>query len=97
MQYGMTFDTPREGDEVFEQHGLKVIVDPTSMFYVNGASIDYVDNLMGGGFHIEKPPMQPARAVAAAASAPPRATLAKRCPAVAVINRQQRIEKGTNV
>ena len=55
MQYGMTFDTPREGDEVFEQHGLKVIVDPTSMFYVNGASIDYVDNLMGGGFHIENP------------------------------------------
>ena len=55
MQYGMTFDTPREGDEVFEQHGLRVIVDPTSMFYINGANIDYIDNLMGGGFHIENP------------------------------------------
>ncbi len=55
MQYGMTFDTPKEGDEVFEQHGLRLIVDPTSMFYVGGASIDYVDNLMGGGFHIENP------------------------------------------
>jgi iron-sulfur cluster assembly protein len=55
MQYGMTFDTAREGDEVFEMHGLRVIVDPTSLFYIDGASIDYVDNLMGGGFHIENP------------------------------------------
>jgi iron-sulfur cluster assembly accessory protein len=55
MQYGMTFDEAREGDEVYEQHGLRVIVDPTSLFYVEGASIDYVDNLMGGGFHIENP------------------------------------------
>lgn len=55
MQYGMTFDEAREGDEVYEQHGLRVIVDSTSLFYVDGASIDYVDNLMGGGFHIENP------------------------------------------
>ena len=43
MQYGMTFDTAREGDEVYEQHGMRVIVDPTSMFYIDGASIDYID------------------------------------------------------
>ena len=56
MQYGMTFDdTTREGDEVYEQNGLKVLVDPTSLFYIDGASIDYIDNLMGGGFHIENP------------------------------------------
>lgn len=55
MQYGMTFDTAREGDEVYEQHGMRVIVDPTSMFYIDGASIDYIDNLMGGGFHIDNP------------------------------------------
>jgi iron-sulfur cluster assembly protein len=55
MQYGMTFDTAREGDEVYEMHGLRIIVDPTSLFYIDGASIDYVDNLMGGGFHIENP------------------------------------------
>ncbi|NIA28192.1 MAG: iron-sulfur cluster assembly accessory protein, partial [Desulfobulbaceae bacterium] len=54
--YGMTFDEDaREDDEVYEQHGLKVIVDPTSLFYVDGANIDYVDNLMGGGFHIGEP------------------------------------------
>ncbi len=56
MQYGMTFeDSPREDDEISEQFGVKVIVDPISLFYVNGARIDYVDSLMGGGFAIENP------------------------------------------
>jgi iron-sulfur cluster assembly protein len=55
MQYGMTFDQQREGDEVYEQHGLRVVVDSTSLFYIDGANIDYVDNLMGGGFHIDNP------------------------------------------
>jgi len=55
MQYGMTFDQARDGDEVYEQHGLRIIVDSTSLFYIDGANIDYVDNLMGGGFHIDNP------------------------------------------
>ena len=56
MQYGMTFDdNTHEGDQVFEQHGLRVLVDSTSLFYIDGSNIDYVDNLMGGGFHIDNP------------------------------------------
>lgn len=56
MQYGMTFDNDtRDGDEVYEQNGLRVVVDPTSLFYISGANIDYIDNLMGGGFHIDNP------------------------------------------
>jgi iron-sulfur cluster assembly protein len=56
MQYGMTFEnTARPGDEVYQQHGLKVYVDPTSLFYINGAIIDYKESLMGGGFSIENP------------------------------------------
>ncbi len=56
MQYGMTFENEaREGDWVSEQHGITVYVDPVSMFYIQGARIDYVDSLMGGGFHIENP------------------------------------------
>lgn len=56
MQYGMTFDDQqREDDMVWEQHGLRVVVDPTSLFYIDGSNIDYVDNLMGGGFHIDNP------------------------------------------
>lgn len=56
LQYGMTFDgNPRDVDLIFEQHGLKVIVDPRSVDYIAGANIDYVDSLMGGGFQIENP------------------------------------------
>lgn len=57
MQYGMTFDNQaREGDQVYEAPlGMKVYVDPTSLMYIAGAKIDYVDSLMGGGFHIENP------------------------------------------
>lgn len=56
MKYGMTFDNaPRADDEVYVQHGLKVIVDPVSLFYISGARIDWVDSLMGGGFNIENP------------------------------------------
>ena len=56
MQYGMTFDnSPRAEDEVYDQHGLKVFVDPVSLFYINGCRIDWVDSLMGGGFNIDNP------------------------------------------
>jgi iron-sulfur cluster assembly protein len=56
MQYGMALE--REGgefDHVFEQGGVRVLVDASSMMYLAGATIDYVDNLMGGGFRIENP------------------------------------------
>lgn len=56
MQYGMALEgEPKEFDTVFETDGVKVVVDPTSMMYLSGATIDYVDNLMGGGFRIENP------------------------------------------
>ena len=56
MQYGMTFENAaRPGDQVYSQHGMTLYVDPTSLFYISGARIDYIDSLMGGGFHIENP------------------------------------------
>jgi len=56
MQYGMAIEgQPREFDTVVEQDGVKVFIDPTSIMYFNGATIDYVDNLMGGGFRIDNP------------------------------------------
>jgi iron-sulfur cluster assembly protein len=56
MQYGMAIEKePGEFDTVFERHGVKVFVDPTSMMYLAGSTVDYVDNLMGGGFRIENP------------------------------------------
>jgi iron-sulfur cluster assembly protein len=56
FQYGMTFDSsPRDVDTVSMQHGLRVIIDPQSLLYMTGATIDYVDSEIGGGFHIENP------------------------------------------
>lgn len=57
LQYGMAFEeTPRDFDAVVEpDDGVRLIVDPTSMMYLEGATIDYVDSLMGGGFRIENP------------------------------------------
>lgn len=56
LQYGMTFDDEtREGDSEFYAGSLRVLVDPVSSNYLMGASIDYVDTLMGGGFKIDNP------------------------------------------
>jgi iron-sulfur cluster assembly protein len=56
LSYGMTFAQGAEmGDEVFEVNGITVLVDPGSFPYLNGAEIDYIDSLMGGGFHIQNP------------------------------------------
>jgi len=56
MQYGMAIEAKaREFDTVVETEGVKLFVDPTSAMYLAGASVDYVDNLMGGGFRIDNP------------------------------------------
>jgi len=56
MQYGMALEEePRAYDNVVESNGVRVFVDPTSMMYLSGVTIDYVDSLMGGGFSIENP------------------------------------------
>ena len=55
FSYGMVLDEVGEGDEVFEQGGVKVIIDPMSLRYLDGAQVDYKDDLMGGGFAIKNP------------------------------------------
>jgi iron-sulfur cluster assembly protein len=56
LQYGMTFANGlAEGDQVFEEQAIRLIVDPSSLPYLEGAEIDYIDSLMGGGFRIENP------------------------------------------
>ncbi|MDM8519913.1 iron-sulfur cluster assembly accessory protein [Anaerolineales bacterium HSG6] len=56
LSYGMTFAEGAEmGDQTFEANGVKVVVDPGSIQYLDGAQIDYIDSLMGGGFRIENP------------------------------------------
>lgn len=55
MQYGMTLDYVKEGDDVLEQHGVQVMVDPESLAYLQGSTIDYCDDLTGTGFRIHNP------------------------------------------
>lgn len=56
MQYGMSFEEdPRDYDQVVEVDGVRLFVDPTSLVYLKGANIDFVDSLIGGGFRIDNP------------------------------------------
>jgi iron-sulfur cluster assembly protein len=56
LQYGMAFDdNVRPGDELVEQHGVRVLVDDFSAPYLRGSEIDYVDSLMGAGFTVHNP------------------------------------------
>lgn len=53
--YGMVLDEAADGDEIFEMEGVKVIVDPMSLRHLEGAQVDYKEDLMGGGFAIKNP------------------------------------------
>ena len=55
FQYNLGFDAQRNGDKVFEQHGLKVFIDPRSTLYLAGSTLDYTDGLMESGFKITNP------------------------------------------
>jgi iron-sulfur cluster assembly protein len=55
FQYQLAFDEPREDDMVFEDHGLKLLVAPQALEYVDGSQIDYIDALTDAGFKVENP------------------------------------------
>lgn len=56
MQYGMAFEeNARDFDKVVNVEGIRLLVDSTSLMYLQGATIDFVDSLMGGGFRIDNP------------------------------------------
>lgn len=48
-------ESQKPTDEVFEQHGIKLIVDPKSLLYLNGTVIDFRDEIMGRGFIFQNP------------------------------------------
>jgi iron-sulfur cluster assembly protein len=55
FQYALAFDEQRDGDQVFEDHGLKLLVDTASLPFVSGSTIDYVESLQGAGFQVNNP------------------------------------------
>jgi iron-sulfur cluster insertion protein len=56
FQYGFTFDDQRnEDDFVFERDGIVVVVDDVSLGLLNGAELDFVEDLMGASFQVRNP------------------------------------------
>ncbi len=56
FQYGFTFEeSVTEGDEIVEKGGVKLLVDPMSLQYLEGAEIDYTEGLEGAQFVIRNP------------------------------------------
>ncbi len=57
LQYGMALDDaePEEGDVVLTEQGVKIYCDNLSLKYMTGSVVDYVDDVLGGGFKIENP------------------------------------------
>jgi iron-sulfur cluster assembly accessory protein len=55
-QYGMDIvDRYMEGDRLFEDKGVRLVVDERSWPLLRGSQLDYVESMMGGGFSVENP------------------------------------------
>ena len=58
FQYGLMIEEgtgDADADQIFQSNGVRLFVDPISVRYLSGAEVDFVDNLMGGGFTIKNP------------------------------------------
>jgi len=56
FQYNLGFDRDVRGDDVLvEQHGVRIVVDATSLPYLQGMTLDYVNSLHGAGFKFLNP------------------------------------------
>jgi iron-sulfur cluster assembly protein len=55
-QYGMALARSAEDDDlILEQSGVRILVDPESAQYLQGAEIDYIEDVMKSGFSIFNP------------------------------------------
>jgi iron-sulfur cluster assembly accessory protein len=56
FSYSMSFENASGMmDKVFDMEGLKVYVDATSLTYLNGCTVDYIETLEGAGFKFDNP------------------------------------------
>ena len=55
FQYALALDERKDQDHVFDAQGIRVIVDPASLQYVDGSTVDYTESLMGAGFEVQNP------------------------------------------
>ena len=52
---GLEEAVPKQYDSVFEQEGIKLLVDAKSHLYLDGTTVDFKNGLMGGGFEFLNP------------------------------------------
>jgi iron-sulfur cluster assembly protein len=56
LEYQMQLDsTQKDGDQVFEDNGVKVVVDMKSLLYLYGTELDYSGGLNGKGLVFNNP------------------------------------------
>lgn len=56
FQYGISLDDQVNDDDVVtEQHGVKLVVDQTSLDVLSGTQVDFVEDLMGASFQFSNP------------------------------------------
>ncbi len=56
FSYVLGFDSEaKTGDEVFDLHGIRILVDPKSLFYISGTELDFSGGLNGKGFVFNNP------------------------------------------
>ncbi|MBI1883780.1 MAG: iron-sulfur cluster assembly accessory protein [Chlamydiae bacterium] len=51
-QYVLALDALKEGDDIIEGDGFRVLVDPASLKYVVGLTVDFVEDAQGGFFEL---------------------------------------------
>ncbi len=55
-EYAMDWaDAPQPGDEVVEQDGVRVYVDPSALLYLLGSKMDYREEKLKSGFVFDNP------------------------------------------
>lgn len=55
FSYGFMFDTPRDDDSKIQAGGVTCLVDPQSMMFLKGSTVDFIDGLTGAGFTVKNP------------------------------------------
>src|SRR3954465_1879211 len=55
FQYALALDEKNDDDHVFETSGVRILVDPASLRYVDGSTVDYTETFMGSGFEVSNP------------------------------------------
>lgn len=55
FSYGFMFDDKREGDTIVAVGGVTCFVDPQSMMFLKGSTVDFIEGLTGAGFTVKNP------------------------------------------